>query len=53
MEIGMLILLALAILVIVLFTLTNGLHDASSVVATFINLWCGHPRTSGTASCYL
>ena len=39
MEIGTILLLGTAIFVIVVFTLTNGLHDASSVVATFIT--CG------------
>lgn len=39
MDIGIMALLVITIMVIVLFTLTNGLHDASSVVATFIT--CG------------
>ena len=38
------LILAIVLVVTLIFTLTNGLHDASSVVATFISCGAANPR---------
>ena len=44
MGIGVIVLLGLVIVVGLAFALSNGLHDASSVVATFINCGAATPK---------
>ncbi|SHJ76165.1 inorganic phosphate transporter, PiT family [Dethiosulfatibacter aminovorans DSM 17477] len=44
MVIGINIVLTVLIIIALIFTLTNGLHDASSVVATFISCRAAKPR---------
>ncbi|MBI4858412.1 MAG: inorganic phosphate transporter [Acetobacterium woodii] len=47
------IILVLVILIGLVFALTNGLHDASSVVATFINCGAASPKQAiAVASCF-
>jgi len=43
-SISITIIFILIILIGLVFTLTNGLHDSSSVVATFINCGAGNPK---------
>jgi len=43
MTISTVFILVIVILAALIFTLTNGLHDASSVVATFISCGSANP----------